>query len=249
MKTKSLILISVISLLMLSCEKDINITNPKIFVSPLTPHLFDTITNEMVADVEIDGEKINADKYEWEIISDKDSIVPIISQNNNNVKWVPKDIGIYTISCKVISGNMSLKSIEKYQIDYYWPSLYKHLIGKWIVTGKIGNEKEWYSNMIINDDYTVNTKLDSVSKGNVSSSIGTTWDDPLIWRYFYITQMIEYNNFSGSFFYSGLLVITKNIKFNNALDEFTMDASFIDYTVDTKEHPTIVTTFNFKKIK
>jgi hypothetical protein len=249
MKTINIILMSVISIFLLSCEKEIHITNPKIFVSPMTPHMFDTITNEMVADIEIDGEKVKADKYEWEIKSDKDSIISIISQNNNKVEWMPKDIGIYTISCNVVSGNKSLKSIEKYQIDYYSPSLYKQIIGKWIVNGKIGNEKEWYSNMIINDDYTVNTKVDSVLQGNVSSSIGTTWDDPLIWRYFYITDMIGYNNFSGSFFYSGNIVITKNIAFNNTLDEFSMNASFVDYSVETKEKPTIVATFYFKKKK
>jgi hypothetical protein len=249
MKTKSIFLMSVISIFLLSCEKEIHITNPKIFVSPMTPHLFDTITNEMVADIEIDGEKVNADKYEWEIKSDKDSIISIISQNNNKMEWMPKDIGIYTISCNIVSGNKSVKSIEKYQIDYYPPSLYKYLIGNWIVNGKIGNEKEWYATMIINDDYTVNTKLDSVLKGSVSSSIGTTWDDPLIWRYFYITDFIGYNNYSGSFMFSYYIVVTKNIRFSNRLDQFIMEAIFEDYSVEDKERPKITVDFEFKKIK
>lgn len=249
MKTKNLILFSVLSIFLLSCEKEIHITNPKIFVNPITPHLFDTITNEMIADVEIDGEKVKADKYEWEIKSDKDSIVSIISQIDNKVKWMPKDEGLYTISCNVVSGNKSLKTIEKYQIDYSYPSLYKHLIGNWIVNGKIGNEKEWYATMIINDDYTVSTKLDSVLKGNVTSAIGTTWDDPLMWKYFYITDLIEYNNFSGSFMYSNYNVVTKNIQFSNRLDQFFMQAIYEDYSVDNKEKPKIIVNFDFKKIK
>jgi len=247
MKILKLLVVSFFVTVLLSCEKEIHFTSPKIFIEPISPALYDTITNEMVVEVEIDGNIINPDRYEWEILYGSDSVVPILSESGSKIRWMPKDIGVYTVSCNVVAEDKSIKCLERYQIDFYPPILNKYLIGKWVAHGKIEGQKEWYSLLTINEDNTVETRLDSVKIGNVTSSIGTSLDDPLIWRYFYISDLVSRNNFSGTFFYSYNLVITRNIRFNSTFDSLNMEAVYDDFTFEGKDKPKIVVSFNLTK--
>lgn len=261
MKTINIIIVTICYLMIVSCDKEIDITNPKIFTTPGLPHLYDTLIHEMIVSVQIDGEDVKPDSYEWQIVDYNSNPIEIIKQIDNKMLWMPLNEGVYTVSCKVRSGNKSITDIERFTIEFYSPSLYKHLIGKWQAIGEVGSDTKWRSIFNFKANLTYTSFLDTVIKGDIMSSLGKVGDDSFndgYMKYFYVTNKIENNNFSGSIDYFQLLIPEypdrlngkiENIKFSSDMKSFTMDAKFTDYTVDSKDRPIYLVNYTLNKIE
>lgn len=239
-------------------RNEIHITNPKLFSSPETPNLYDIVEHEMIAEIEIDGENVYADSYEWKIVDSDDNQIDIISQNENKMKWMPLNTDVYTVSCKVTSGNKSITEIERYTVEFFAPSLYKHLIGDWHATGKMDNGSEWKSFFTFAENNTYTSIIDTIISGDVVSSLGMVGDDynyEGYEKYFFIMDKLENSNsFSGTIEYlqttdNYRVSIVGNIldfEFTNELKGFNMTTNFIDYSVDSPR-PNYIVAFNFLK--
>ncbi len=259
MKVFKFIATMIVFTILFACEKEVHITNPKMFSSPELPHMFDTVVHEMIVDVEIDGEKVNAENYDWQIIDDEGNQIDYINTSSNKMTWLPVNSGTYTISCKVTSDNKSITEIERYTMNFSPVSLHKHLTGNWSVKGKMDDNSQWISSFTLNEDYSYTSSLDSVINGLINSSLGKFGTDNLNCGNGHILQIREMTD--SSTFLGELSYCQKNhtpmpdqyfipieiAQFDENFENFSMRATFTDYDVDTKEQPGYIVELEFKR--
>ena len=93
---KIFLLISVLSFF-IACNKDIAIVNTEIIINPFEPAPLDTIYTKLVGEASIDGVNVDIDSYEWKVLDGNNQELSIISADNEEMFWSPKDEGNYLI--------------------------------------------------------------------------------------------------------------------------------------------------------
>lgn len=165
-------IITIFSLILLfGCDKEVKITNPNLFTTPFKPFLFDTVTNEIIADAEINGEKVTIDSYDWIIKDQNGDIVNILSENENIITWIPLKLGVYIVEVALTADNKSLTEINQINIEFNALSVQKYLTGEWNGTGNKANGDEWIASFQIdNNGHYVGT-IDEIISGSINSVV------------------------------------------------------------------------------
>lgn len=171
-KTAIKIGVVIIAIFFNSCDSEVHITNPKIFNNPIEPYLLDTVTTEVVAEVEIDGAISEIEKYDWIIIDQDGNEHLPITNNGNIITWLPSKVGLYTIEVTLSVGNKSLTEIEKLNVEFQGPYVTKYFSGIWRATIFNEDGARWVSDFQIESNGRYSAKIDSILEGEVLSAIG-----------------------------------------------------------------------------
>lgn len=167
MKITKLFLILSIITIALGCNKEVYLLNPIITTKPFEPSLFDTVTTILIGELEIDGEPIAIDSFTWQVFDQLSNEIPLVSVNNNVMKWIPEAEGIYNVEVLVTAGNKSVKEIKQFQIKLSSHSIQNILVGEWEGISKASYQSERWVNFTIepNGHYTAY----SVNGGSIGS--------------------------------------------------------------------------------
>jgi hypothetical protein len=243
---KKLIILTFVTISLMSCNKEIYLTNPKMFSNPSSPSLFDTIAQELIVDLIIDGENTIPDSYTWSILdSDSNLIVPI-KIDENIMLWVPCKEDTYTIKCQISVGNMNLTDIERYTIKYNQNTMQNKLTGKWKAIGSIQNDYEWTATFNIKNGYYLEGNLDEIIKGDVRSPFGKIND------YVSNQSTIVIYDWLGEYLFDGSIHLSNNggmmnMEFSNDFKTLMFDLSLTDYTIEDKNNREYIVNYTFRK--
>ena len=86
---------------MISCGKEINITQPTILVKTDSPKVYDTISISVATYAEIDGAIQEPDYFEWSILNENEEIVYSDFENSSAIQWIPDSAGYFIIKVKI----------------------------------------------------------------------------------------------------------------------------------------------------
>lgn len=131
---KLLVLFSILSFA-IGCDKDVTLVNPIITISPFDPAPLDTVVTKLIGEATIDGENVNIDSYDWQILDEANQEVEVISANNDEMRWSPKDEGVFTILSTVKAGNKTFTETKQVNVKHNTTSIQRYLAGDWIGTG------------------------------------------------------------------------------------------------------------------
>jgi len=246
---KNIYFLTIIVFCIVGCDKEVHLTNPKIFSNPSSPSLFDTIVQEMIIDLVIDGENTIADSYNWSILDSDNQIIEPLRMDGNKMIWVPCTEGIYTVKCQINAENKSITDIERYTIKYNQNIMHNKLSGKWKVVGSIKNEYEWIATFDIIGGYYVNGYLDEVVKGDVLSPYGKITDCD------FNKSTITFNNWLGGFLFDGAMNLETrfpnggliNMEFSNDFSILVFDVTLTDHSIEDKDKRDYVVNFILTK--
>ena len=129
MKKTGLLLLLFVAFLV-GCEKEVNITVPKIITLSMDPSTLDTVSQVVVAEARIDNEQVNLE-YTWAIKDADNNTVAPLRTNKDSVWWVPKKEGNYRVEVTAGSGNKTVKTLEIVQIRNGVRFYRKNIVGKW----------------------------------------------------------------------------------------------------------------------
>jgi hypothetical protein len=178
MKTLITILTIISCCIIIGCDSEVKITNPTLLTNPYEPYLYDTITNEIIADAEIDGDAVNIDSYDWLITDINGDSVRILSNNENIIKWIPLKLGVYTIEVTLTADNKSIKEINQINIEFSASSVQKYLTGDWKGKGYKSNGDEWIASFQIdNNKGHYSGSIDEIISGTVNSVVDDNSND------------------------------------------------------------------------
>ncbi len=120
---------------MIGCEKSINITQPTIIVKNDSPHIYDSISINVIENADIDGSRVSPDYFSWSILNINNEVIYSDFLNSSSIYWIPDSIGHYIISVKIgYDNNKSMTALKEIIIQENSFSFQKKLIGSW--TGK-----------------------------------------------------------------------------------------------------------------
>ena len=117
---------------MISCGKEINITQPTILVKTDSPKVYDTISISVATYAEIDGAIQEPDYFEWSILNENEEIVYSDFENSSAIQWIPDSAGYFIIKVKIgYDNNKSITTLEEINVLESPLSYQKKLIGNW----------------------------------------------------------------------------------------------------------------------
>lgn len=148
-------LLLIASLMLVTCEDEINITTPTILIEHAVPSVLDRITLKVEEYAEINGKRIEADYFDWLIYNSDGDTIDDDFQNSSTVIWVPGEAGYFLIKVKIgYDNNKSITAIREIVITESTRSLKKKIIGHWKGKGIRGYDGgEWGIDLVIEEDY------------------------------------------------------------------------------------------------
>lgn len=166
-----LILVGMIISVFTSCEKEVLLVNPLITTAPFEAAPLDTITTTIIGELEIDGEIVQIDSYSWKVFDQENNEITLLSTNNEIMKWVPLDEGVFNIEVLVESGNKGLKEIKQINIKHNTTSIQCYLTGSWHGNGvaTFAGGIEWEADFNIEENGHYSAIVTDVHSGSISS--------------------------------------------------------------------------------
>lgn len=120
------------------CNKSADVVVPTIIQLNALQSAGDTLVFKMVGDVTLDGQNYPAQTITWQITDGNANAVTPVAVNFDVVKFVPEDVGQFTISAKVLyNGNKQLTVLKQVNVGLSASFLQSKLIGNW--TGSAHN--------------------------------------------------------------------------------------------------------------
>jgi hypothetical protein len=121
---------------MLACKEEINITAPIILIENTSVSVLDTVIINVEQYVDIDGDRINADYFEWYIENSDGEVIADDFPDSETIVWVPQESGYFLIKVKIgYNKNKSITTIKEITVMESVASLQKKIIGHWKGTG------------------------------------------------------------------------------------------------------------------
>ncbi len=223
---KSFALFTVFLLLFaIGCEKKIEIVNPSVTTSPISPYLLDTITNTVIAEAIIDGKEVTIDSYDWEIETEQGELLNLVSESGNTISWIPLKLGLYTIKVTINVDNKSLTEIKQINIEFKEESVFNYLEVEWKGPGLKSDGTKWLATFEITDNGQYEGRVDEVLNGSITAVFNHLGIDSINHpdKTISVYSMINDSTFKGRYSYV------------NTQDVFFSDLNAIRFRNDFKE--------------
>jgi hypothetical protein len=114
-----------------SCESEVALVSPVITTDPFEPAPLDTVTTTLIGELQVDGEEVDIDSYDWVVTDPASNELTLISSNNEVMLWKPTVEGVHTVQVTVTSGNKSVTEIKQFNVKHTTGSIQKYLAGNW----------------------------------------------------------------------------------------------------------------------
>ncbi len=111
------------------CHKKFDID--ELIVTTTDAGVLDTVTMAALTSLSKNGEPANIDTYEWTITDPDGNNVPIISQEDNTVTWIPQKEGGYAVQVKAVSGTKKQTKVTQTIFENRISTFQKALVGEW----------------------------------------------------------------------------------------------------------------------
>lgn len=119
------------------CNKSADVTLPTIIQLNALQSAGDTLVFKIVGDVTLDGQNYPAQTITWTIEDGSANTVMPVSVNFDVVKFVPQDVGQFTLSAKVLyDGNKQVTVLKQVNVGLSASFLQSKLIGNWTGTAQ-----------------------------------------------------------------------------------------------------------------
>ena len=166
-----LILIGTLIFALTSCENEVFLDNPLITTDPYEAAPLDTITAKLIGELEIDGELVEIDSYIWKVFDQENNEITLLSTNNEMMKWIPLDEGLFNIEVLVASGNKSIKETKQVNIKHNITSIQRYLAGSWHGDGvaTFAGGIQWEADFNIDVNGLYSGVVTDVHSGSISS--------------------------------------------------------------------------------
>lgn len=164
-------LVSAFLVLFISCNQDVYLVDPVITIDPFEAAPLDTVTTTLIGELEIDGNQVQIDSFEWHVFDAQNNTVLPQSTNDEIMTWIPMDEGVYNIEVTVSSGNKSVKEIKQVNIKHNTTSIQRYLAGNWEGDGvaTFAGGIQWKAEFNISPNGQYSGVVTSVQSGNISS--------------------------------------------------------------------------------
>jgi hypothetical protein len=118
--------------LFVSCNKSVQLTIPTIISSPLTPGVFDTVRESLIASAAAGDQTFKLDSCLWQVLDGSGQQVSIIRTASDTViKWVPLAEGDYRIIATVFSNNNSVTANAQIHVSNTPAAVQRRMVGQW----------------------------------------------------------------------------------------------------------------------
>ncbi len=116
-----------------SCNKSAYVVIPTIIQLNALQSAGDTLVFKMVGDVTLDGQNYPAQTIIWQVTDANANSVTPVAVNFDVIKFVPEDVGQFTISAKILyNSNKQVTVLKQVNVDLSASFLQSKLMGNWI---------------------------------------------------------------------------------------------------------------------
>lgn len=185
---KNSIVVFVLLIMLVGCEKDIHITQPTILIKNGSLEAFDTIKITCTEYAEIDNERQYPNCIRWSILDEYQHIVYSVFEDSSAISWIPDSAGYFVISATIdYDNNKSITAFKEAIVHESPISLQKKLIGRWCGNAhSLDNVVKWQLDVTFNEaGHYVGRQYNGYSSGMIHYDTG-----PFDMSYYFISDSI-----------------------------------------------------------